>query len=158
MGLIEYDGDIDPKDVLILILCIQNEIVGFTRFVKYLFLVSQANIFPKNELVIDWKPHHYGLYWHRFDTFISILSHDNILKKQEQSTLSGNTTTKFTITIKGRKTFQALSQKYKAELDTITHLIRNNQKKSLPVLLKFVYQQYPEYTTNSRIKHEVLDS
>lgn len=157
MDLTAYEGSIDPKDVLILILGVQNEIVGFTRFVKYLFLVSQTNIFPKNELIIDWKSHHYGPYWDGFDTFINSLAHDNFLDKQEQHTLSGNATTKFIITPKGRKYFQSLSQKYESKLDYLTSLIRENHKKPLPTLLKFVYEQYPEFTTNSRIKREVLD-
>ncbi len=103
MALHAYEGNVNPKDVVMLILGVQNGIIGFTRFVKYLFLVSQTNIFPKNELEIDWKSHHYGPYWDRFDTFIRSLADDNFLTMQEQHTQSGNATTKFTITPKGRK-------------------------------------------------------
>lgn len=157
MDLTAYEGKINPKDVIMLILGIQNEILGSTRFMKYLFLVCQSRIFNHNDLQINWKPHHYGPYWDDFDTYIASLSNENLLIKQRETSLAGNTT-KFSITPKGRQYFNDLSQNYENELPDLTDLIRLHQKESLPSLLKFVYEQYPSFTEKSRIKDTVLDN
>ena len=148
---------VEPKDVIILILGIQNEIVGFTRFVKYLFLASQNDIFGKNEPSIDWKAHHYGPYWEGFDSVIKSLECDRLLKLETINSLSGRSVAKFSITIKGRKYFQDLYQQYENELNDLTPLIKFHQKKSLIDLLKFVYENYPEFSTRPRLREAVLE-
>ena len=158
MDLTAYEGSVDPKDVIMLILGVQNDIVGFTRFVKYLFLTCQSGIFQKDELIIPWKSHHYGPYWTEFDAFVITLSNQKLLTMKKEITIAGNTTTKFSITVKGRQSFQDLAQKYQEQLDDLKSLIRSNQNRSLASLLKFVYEKYPEFTTNSVIKDQVLDN
>ena len=156
--VLENNENIEPKDVIMLILGVQNEIVGFTRFMKYLFLVCETKIFDKNKLAIHWESHHYGPYWRGFDSSVDRLASENLLEMEKQSTPSGNATTRFLITTRGRQHFRELSKKYENELGDITELIHTHRKSPLPVLLKFVYEQYPEYTTNSKIKNEVLDN
>lgn len=154
-----HSEKINPLDLIMLILGNQNEIYGYTRFIKYLFLVHQSKIFPKDKIDLQWKPHHYGPYYDDFDGLVKNLSNDNYLKMEEQTTFSGNCTTKFLITIKGRKFFQSICKKFsKNELNDLSSLIKNIQKKSLYDLLKFVYEQYPEYTKNSKIKDKILDN
>ena len=140
-----------------MIIGVQNEIWGATRFVKYLFLADKNSIFGKDTLSIHWKSHIFGPYWDGFDAAIQELETKGLLETEEQHTMSGHATTKFSITTRGRARFNELDGEYQSEIKHLTDLIRNHQKKSLLNLLKFVYEQHPEYTRNSKIKDLILE-
>lgn len=157
MDLTSFEGGINPKDVMMLILGTQEEIIGVTRFMKYLFLVDQTQIFKEQNLVISWAAHNYGPYWNKFNSFLASLLHENLLAKTEQTTINDYKTTKISITISGRVYFRKLTNNYTNETNELHTLLSNHNRSSLTKLMKFVYENYPEFTVNSKIKEKVLD-
>lgn len=157
MVLTSFEGDISPKNAMMLILGTQENITGVTRFMKYLFLADQVHIFKKQNLIIPWKPYDYGPYWNEFNTFLTSLSHEKLLTETEQTTINGHKTTKISITTKGRVYFRKLLNNYSNESNALKDLLSNHNRSSLTKLMKFVYEHYPEFTINSKIKERILD-
>lgn len=147
----------NPKDVMMLILGTQENIIGITRFMKYLFLVDQVQIFKKQNLTIPWIPYDYGPYWEEFGSFLATLSHEKLLIKTEQTTINGYKTTKISITTRGRAYFRKLIDNYSNEANALNELLSNHNRSSLTKLMKFVYVNYPKFTVNSRIRERILD-
>lgn len=149
------DERLDPSDAMMMILGVQNEISGATRFVKYLFLADKSKTLGKPLDGVEWKPHYYGPYWDGFDDAAESLERQNLLKITELRSPLGNTMTKFTITPKGRQHFSTLT--VSQNVDDLVYLLREHQKKPLISLLNFVYEQYPDYAHNSVIKDQVIN-
>jgi hypothetical protein len=156
MNSTSFEGDINPEDVMMLILGTQEEIIGVTRFMKYLFLVDQTQIFKEQNLVISWAAHNYGPYWNKFNSFLTSLSSKKLLTKTEQTTINDYKTTKISITIKGKEYFRKLTNNYTNKTNELHALLLNHNRSSLMKLMKFVYENYPEFTINSKIKEKVL--
>ena len=145
----------DAQDTMMLIMGVQNEIVGITRFIKYLFLACQ-NETLRDPPDIEWRSHYYGPYWDGFNDAVGSLVKQNLVSTEELRNELGRTT-RYSITPKGRKRFNGLLEKLdEKEISEITSIIRAHQRKSLTAFLKFIYQNYPEYTKHSLIANRIL--
>ena len=151
---------VDSDDAIMMVLGVREDILGSTWFARHLFLADEGRIFDfdKNGMLIRWKSHIYGPYWDGFDAAIRELEAKGLLKTEEQSSASGHTATKFSITVRGRARFNELASEHPDRIKRLVDLMRDHQKKSLPELLEFVCEQYPEYTGNGRIKEQMLRS
>ena len=145
----------DAQDTMMLIMGIQNEIVGITRFIKYLFLACQNGTL-RDPPDIEWRSHYYGPYWDGFNDAVGSLVEQNLVSTEELSNELGRTT-KYSITAKGRQHYSRLLEKLgEKEISDLTSVIRAHQRKSLTAFLKFIYQNYPEYTKHSLIVDRIL--
>ena len=143
------------QDTMMLIMGIQNEIVGITRFIKYLFLACQNGTL-RDPPDIGWRSHYYGPYWDGFNDAVGSLVEQNLVSTEELSNELGRTT-RYSITVKGRQHYSRLLGKLgEKEISDLTSVIRAHQRKSLTAFLKFIYQNYPEYTKHSLIADRIL--
>ena len=137
-----------------LIIGVQGEIVGITRLIKYLFLACQKTL--RDPPDIEWRSHYYGPYWDGVNGAIGSLVEQNLVSTEQLTNELGRTT-KYSITTKGRQHYSRLLEKLdEKEISDLTSVIRAHQRKSLTAFLKFIYQNYPEYTKHSLIADRIL--
>ena len=140
-----------------LVIGAQDEIVGITRFIKYLFLACQNGTL-RDPPDIEWRAHHYGPYWDGFNGAIGSLIKDGMVSTKELRNDLG-CTTKYATTVKGRSHYRKLLQGLdKEKISNLNSVIRAHRRKSLTAFLKFIYENYPEYTKRSLIADRILSS
>ena len=145
----------DAQDTMMLIMGVQNEIVGITRFIKYLFLTCQ-NETLRDPPDIEWRSHYYGPYWDGFNDAVGSLVERNLVSTEELRNELGRTT-RYSITDKGRQHYGRLVEKLDGkEISEITSIIRAHQRKSLTAFLKFIFRNYPGYKKRSLIVDRIL--
>lgn len=138
-----------------LIMGVQNEIVGITRMTKYLFLACQNNALhdPPD---MEWRPHYYGPYWDGMEGALDSIVGQRLVSAAELTNERGRTT-RYSITARGRARANSLITRLdEKEISDLTALIRAHQRKPLWAFLKFIYQNYPEYTERSLLSDRIL--
>lgn len=152
-------------DVVFILFHYAESIRGVTRLQKLLFLVEKETSFF-GEYGEDLQ---FGFYAHKMGPFSENVYEELRFLKQlqaiETEPLSGkNSETEFTdkklfLTPKGEKIAielaRLLESSYNEELESIVE--RYNQM-TLQDLLRYVYTEYPEYTTESEIREDVLQT
>ena len=143
------------QDTMMLVIGAQDEIVGITRFIKYLFLACQNGTL-RDPPDIEWRGHYYGPYWDGFNGAVDSLVGQKLISTAEITNDVGRTT-KYSITVKGRKHYRKLlGELGEGEIADLDAVIRSHRRKPLVVFLKFIYENYPEYTKRSLIADKIL--
>ncbi len=148
--------------LLLLYLDEGSEIIGRTRFQKIMFIIEQEVPEIRKYFIesYDWSPYHYGpfsdkllgdLAWLDYWEFIEI--DDNSLDIDSESASAI-----YKITDKGKKFVEekilpALSKELIIKLEEIKKKYR---KMNLFELIKYIYENYPDYTVRSKIREIVL--
>ncbi len=105
----------------------------------------------------DWKSHYYGPYSEELAKDMDECIEQRLIDRYETVGVRGHEIQKYTLTMKGRKRLRELWDHYNKLLKNIYELTGNLRQKPLMVILKEIYLAYPEYTTKSEIKDQVLD-
>lgn len=128
----------------------EDEIHGITRFQKLVFILQQGDLIddrglPK-ESRFNYKPHNYGPYSKELHDWLDYLDEEGIINKKQKKTPAGNQ----------KEIFTLQSEPEDIELDATTReKVKNTVEKfndmSLLELLDQVYEEYPDYTTESKL-------
>ena len=146
----------------VLLIMQDNAIHGTTILQKYGFILSKqyerelAEIklcYKKLDFYNDWKPYYYGPY-------SKSLSGD-LTKCEENKTIRvfdlfkhGRKMKMYSLTIKGRQKWRGLFKEM-PEMAKIDQKIKKLQKIPYYELIRRVYNAYPEFTTESKIKYSL---
>ena len=134
----------------------ESNIVGWTSLQKQVFLLmiefAQKEHIPTEN--IGFYAYDYGPYDDRITDALNVMIHDGLIEKQGKYSPMK---TRFIITQEGMKrgeeSFAKLTVNQKEKL---IELRKEYQMWGISGLLKYVYTNYPEYTTESKIRRKVL--
>jgi uncharacterized protein YwgA len=157
----DLDVPNDPNDVkgTDLTLCLlyvddQYPIEGMTKFEKLVFLSKEEVLKKEKEDVPEFKfePDRFGPLATELYDEIEYLGSSGLLSKTAQGT--------FAITEKGKSYFEnrVRNRIDPKTVERIQQLKKRWDKKDLGELLRYVYEQYKDYTVNSEIKEKILGS
>lgn len=180
MGELPFEVD----DAVVLVLgapstapSLKDRVEGVTRLEKLLFLLERET--PLGSLLTetpDFKAHHFGPFSARVYQAVESLAAAGLVEDSATRTseLLGSedaweatnlvygddapyTPREFELTPRGRKYYSALVQELPAEVEGHVSKLKN-QFGSLPLrqLIRYVYTQYPDFTTKSKIRDDVL--
>ncbi|WP_226041311.1 SocA family protein [Natrinema sp. DC36] len=140
-----------------------GSIQGVTKLQKLLFLVEEETEFFEKygpELAFEFTAHKMGPFSKHVYEEIRFLQQ---LKAIETEPMAGDsdgeefTNKVFYITPKGEKIASQLSNQLDAEYDEeLRALVEKYNPMELRELLRYVYEEYPAFTTESEIKDEIL--
>lgn len=139
---------------LLILIGATRYVEGSTRLQKYGLLVSKK-IGQKEEFFDDWQPYKFGVFSKSLAKTTSVLVGDGYVTADKVVNSYGKDTLRYRITDKGRNEIQDIIREKKDTVDEICRIPQYYFDKSLKEVLADVYTLYPEYTTNSTIKHKV---
>ena len=177
------DTPLETDDAIVLVVGAPSEhpttkgrIEGVTRLEKLLFLLERETKVGKLVQDAGFVSHHYGPFsvdaYHAVDILAAAglltdtrsLSDapDEAWETQEIIGLEGDTdpyaTRDFALTELGRRYYTALLEELPEDSEAeLTEFKERFAALPLRQLVRYVYQQYPEYTDKSKIKYQVLD-
>lgn len=130
------------------------EIHGITRFQKLVFLLQEGELLEKESLddseAFEFKPHNYGPYSKELHDWLDELVNQDLLEREKKRTPAGNQKEVYRWSDDGSST---LSDSDILNDEELVHRIEETLEKfnSMPLLelLDEVYEEYPDYTTNS---------
>lgn len=163
-------------DALFLLFYFANEVKGITKVQKLLFLIEEETNFGhtyRDEITLDFEGYKMGPFSPEVYDEIEFLINLGAIKKEEieetatdsyeikeydqEEGSEGLSGKKFKITDKGekiaRKLLDVVDEKQVQELE---EKVEKYNTMSLMQLLEYVYSEYPEMTTESEIKDQVL--
>lgn len=139
--------------LLLILIGATKYVEGSTRLQKYGLLVSKK-IGQKEEFFSDWQPDKFGVFSRSLAKTVTILANEGLITADKVN-IYGKDTIRYRITDKGRGEIQDIIREKKNLVGEICGIPQYYFGKSLKEVLADVYTLYPEYTTNSTIKHEV---
>ena len=152
----------DSLDRVLLIIN-DNTIYGSIRFQKYGFLLYKQYERDLKEIEIsfqylrfynDWEPHFYGPYSKELEKDIETCVANKLIRKSLFTTEKKQKMDVYTLTLKGRGKWRKMYDQID-EMAQIDKKIKNLQKIPYYTLIRQIYNAYPKYTTNSRIKEQL---
>ncbi|OIB58044.1 type II toxin-antitoxin system antitoxin SocA domain-containing protein [Natrialba sp. SSL1] len=158
------------KDLAFILLHHADSVEGVTRLQKLFFLIQEETEFSDihEKATFEFEAYDYGPFSEEIYNAIEFLlavdaiemvspdsEVDEIRDNEDQSQYSGK---QFVMTEKGHKITKKLEEAMDDSVESeIDEIIEEYSNLELDELLEYVYNQYPEYTKNSKIKDEVLD-
>ncbi len=143
--------DFSAKDFILLLLNVDNKksIEGNLFLQKEMFLIVKE-VWKGLETELNFVPYNYGPYSQRLVNLLRELNFNNLIfiDKSEE-------TNKYSITKKGEEELNKINFP-KDIVKKVTNLKVGSNKLGYKGLLRYVYFNYPDYTTKSKIKDEVL--
>lgn len=166
-----------PTDAAFLLFHIAEEVEGITKIQKLLFIIEEETIFGEKygrEIEFDFNPYKMGPFSAQVYDEISLLLNMNAIEKQdmnksrsdawefeqytEEKSSNELANKKFTITEKGKKIGRELEEYLDEDVfEDLESTIEEMNSLSLDGLLEYVYTEYPDMTTKSEIKDQVLN-
>lgn len=140
--------------LLLILIGATRHVEGSTRLQKYGLLVSKK-IGQREEFFSDWQPDKFGVFSKSLARTATVLVSEEYVTADKVVNTYGKNTVRYRITDKGRNEIQDVIREKKDVVDEICGIPQYYFDKSLKEVLADVYTLYPEYTTNSTIKHEV---
>ena len=151
-------------DAVLILFHHAGSIHGVTKLQKLLFLIEEETEFfeeHKDDLAFEFNAHKMGPFSKHVYEEIRFLQQLNAIETEsmeDRSEGKDDLTNKiFHITSKGEKIASELANqlepKYNEEL---AELVENYNNMELRELLRYVYTEYPSFTTESEIKDEIL--
>lgn len=135
----------------------QKPIDGATRFQKLVFLAQEE--FDVQSILGDeyeYQADKYGPFSPEFATALDQLQNKGFLEKEEETTRAGNEKHTFKLTGKGRQAVRKLQAEEEDQirelLDKSSLLMENYGSQPLERLLRYVYNKYPDYTSESELE------
>lgn len=150
-------------DVVFILFHHARSIRGVTKLQKLLFLVEEETEFFAeygDKLAFEFSAHKMGPFsQHVYEEirFLDQLKAIEVEPMEGESDESGLTNKVFHITPKGEKIASGLSAQLEAEYEEeLKALVEKYNPMELRDLLRYVYEEYPSFTTESEIKDEIL--
>lgn len=160
----------NEKDLAFLLFHYTDEVKGKTELQKLIFLLQEETEFGEQyeNITFEFEPYKYGPFSQGvFDAMELLLSMGAIkaVDPDDHSEIIRNDTDpadpyagkKFVLTERGEKMTNelnaALDDHLQVEFEDLVAEFTNMPNREL---LEYVYKQYPEYTTESEIKDEIL--
>ncbi|GAB3676784.1 type II toxin-antitoxin system antitoxin SocA domain-containing protein [Halopiger thermotolerans] len=147
-----------------------GDVDGLTKIQKLLFLLEQESELAEEypDLSFDFEAYDYGPFSEQVYDEIELLvnmgalepvSPDYDISDYVDSDNSNEFAGKrFRLTEKGQKISRELSEIVDEETSQdLSDMMEHYNEMSTDEILEYVYEQYPEYARNSKIKEEVLD-
>ena len=148
-------------DVVFLLFHHAKKIRGVTKVQKLLFLIEKETEFfdeYKESIAFNFAPYKMGPFSeHVYEELEFLLGLDAIEATSLDEPVRAHTDQdlgqkEFTITPKGEKIASQLSSQLESKYDDeIADIVQSYNNKPLKDLLKYVYQEYPDYAANSEI-------
>jgi uncharacterized protein YwgA len=161
--------EIDTEsDLAFLLFNYADEVEGITRLQKLLFLLQEETEFTEihEKVEIEFKPYKYGPFSEQvYDELEFLLSMDAIEeveaegadKYRDSEDDRDHTNKRFVLTDRGKTISEDVNRMLDEDVqDEFDEVIDEYLEMPLEDLLEYVYRQYPEYTTKSEIKEEIL--
>jgi len=134
----------------------RREIRGATKFQKLAFLAQEE--YGVEELH-EFEPHKYGPFSKSLTGAIKALEQKGLVKKREKQVSGGNQMVVYSLTSEGERVVRTLlndrDEDVESTLEPVHELKRDKGGLSLDKLLRYVYKNYPEMTTES--EHPLAD-
>ena len=130
---------------------------GRTRLQKF-GIFSFYEVLDNKEFFDDWRADNYGGFSPRLATSLERLEEHDYVQSSEIITEYGHPVNRYAVTEKGRDSIRDFVETHSSKLAQIKSIISHYAQQPLMVLLRDVYEQYPELTTNSKIKAAVNSS
>lgn len=150
-------------DVVFILFYYAGSIHGVTKLQKLLFLVEKETQFFEehgNKLDFEFTAHKMGPFSKHVYEEIRFLEQLRAIETESMEEESGDedlTNEIFHITPKGEKIASELCNQLDPEHDEeLEALVKKYNRMELRELLRYVYTEYPAFTTESEIKEEVL--
>lgn len=150
-------------DVVFILFYHAGSIHGVTKLQKLLFLVEkETKFFEKygDELAFEFTAHKMGPFSKHVYEEIRFLQQLKAIETEPMASNSDGeelTNKVFHISPKGEKIASELSNQLNSEYDDeLNGLVKKYNPMELRELLRYVYEQYPEFTTESEIKDDIL--
>lgn len=155
-------------DLALLMFYFAGDVEGITRVQKLLFLLEEESELGEeyNSISFDFDSYKYGPFSEQVYDEVELLLNMNAIeavesdkdfdwvREENDNEFAGK---KFKLTEKGQKMCRELSEiAGKENSQDLEALMNEYNTLSLKELLGYVYEQYPEYTTESEIKAEIL--
>ena len=174
MGVQKAVEGIDTADLVLLILGAGEGRSGFrgiTRLEKILFLLSKEVPHPENVAVPEFEGYKFGPFSKDVYDSLEFLRSINLVNADDSPSTDDALELSevdpgiarfyeprtFRLTRDGRIVWDRLLGKLPSSFrDALLHLVTRYGGLSLPELIRYVYAQYPEYTSKSLIRGKVL--
>lgn len=128
-----------------------SSVDGATRFQKLVFLAQQEGGIPDR---YNYHADKFGPFSPQLHADLNELAGRELLQRNERTNEVGNTKYIYSITSEGIQLVQKVLEKDE-RMSTLFDRIQETKKRynedSLPDLLRFVYQKYPSYATESEL-------
>ena len=133
---------------------------GTTRLQKYGFLTSQlySKELPSLNFYNDWVPYLYGPNSQQLAQDLSMCIKQDLIDEQVEQTFNSRLIHNYTLKIRGRVILRNLMKTHDEMIKILYEKFTELNKKSMSSILKDIYEAYPTYIVNSKIKDEVLDN
>jgi len=157
------------SDLAFLLFHLAGDVDGMTRLQKLLFLLEKESEFSDihEEISFDFEAYKYGpfseLVYDEVEFLLNLGALEAVepdyemenLEVDKEDELRGK---RFRLTEKGQKICAELSDILGEETENnMEQVVNKYSDMNTNELLEYVYSQYPDYTTKSEIKDEVLD-
>ncbi|MBS3925894.1 MAG: hypothetical protein KGZ34_04295 [Nitrosarchaeum sp.] len=126
---------------------------GNTRLQKYA-LLSTKIVLENEEKYEDWEPNDFGGFSRQVGLEIQYFTKNELIE-QDTVNSSGQEHHRYSITKKGRELIKEFINSKRETYDKLKTITNFYFKRPLNDLLTDTYTLYPEYTSNSKIKHIV---
>jgi len=151
------ETEIRIKDIIPLALLYSaesNQIEGRTRLQKLVFL-AQDDLEDEGVDTLEYVPYKYGPFSKSLIEAIERFQQMGLLERSKQRTYGGSEKYVYNLTPKGNRTFQHNlegddnAEIFEKILDVAQDTLNKHNKKSLDKLINEVYEEHPEYATES---------
>ena len=135
-------------------------IKGSTRIQKYGFLTAQlySKELKQLDFYSDWVPHHYGPHSQQLAQDLQQCIKHELVEDKIETTSNGRQLHVYGLGIKGRSMLRELGEDYGDMIKNLYEKFTQLNKKPMSLLLKDIYEAYPNFASNSKIKSEVLSN
>jgi len=133
----------------------RSAIEGATRFQKLVFLAQEESDVPE---LYSYHADSYGPYSYDLQDDIDALLKEGYIEKNVERNAVGNERHVFSVNQEGIEAVRRLltQPRYKGLFEKIQAMKQEYNQKPLDHLLQYVYQNYPEYATESELDLERL--
>jgi len=135
-----------PIPIIILYTQDTAAIEGATRFQKLVFLAQEETRIPER---YNYEPDKFGPYSWELESDLERVIEQGFVERNVDFNSSGNPRYKYSLTVKGIREAKNLLGRFDPLFEELDKVKSRYNDQHLGDLLRYVYGQYPEYTTES---------
>jgi DNA-binding PadR family transcriptional regulator len=142
---------VDLLPVALLYVDRQKSIEGITRFQKLIFLLDEETDL---DVGYDFRPDNYGPFSPELYNVIETLEDRDLVNREVKHTRGGNEKFVYSLTESGRKVAKRVLEReddVKEVFDAAQEVKQKHNDQSLERLLRYVYNKYPDYTSETKL-------
>lgn len=131
--------------------CDKESIEGITRFQKLVF-IAQRELFNEDQFY-SYVPHKYGPFSKSLYDDLDELVDRGFIDQSTEDTVTGDKKKIYTLGAKGERAVRrATENQIDVDLEAIEAIKQEHNDENLWDFLDYVYSEYPEMTTESKLK------